>query len=256
MQVIAIINYKGGVGKTTTAVNVAAAAYEDGKKVLLVDLDWQGSSSHHLRSEEAEKGCSDWLTNRATPTEAIQTVRNDPSKGQLDLCAGDMGLIAADTELQGSGSTKRLRANLKKLKGYDLVVLDCGPSPNFLNMNALFAAQVVLCPVELDPMAMRGPGELNRVLQMIRDEEDHDPLVLYVPTIADARVKKKMEQMTDALHEAFGKYPDGAVLPMIRYSNALTVAFAHAKTIFEHDPSNRAADDYRRLYHLLMEAKS
>jgi chromosome partitioning protein len=139
---------------------------------------------------------------------------------------------------------------------YDLVVIDSSPDIGLLSLNALYAADVVLCPVKLESPSIHGLKRLLEILERAEQEDDHEPRLFLLPTVYDGRVKES-DEVLGALHEGFGAYTgkgDGKVLDPIRYSSALPRAFGLARTVFEHDRRGRAAADYRALYATLASA--
>jgi chromosome partitioning protein len=273
MKTVGVLNFKGGVGKTATAVNLAAAAYEAGRRVLLVDLEPQASATEHVTDDAFEHDASDVLDGRGSLRDAIYTVRpldGRPAGGQgaassgarLDLLPGGDGLIGLEIQLQSSGAKNRLAAALGKPRGgavaddYDLVVVDSSPDIGLLSLNALYASDVVLCPVKLESPSIHGLRRLTEVLERAALEDDHEPRLLLLPTVYDGRVRESAEVLA-ALEEAFGRFPEGKVLPPVRYSSAFPRAFGRARTVFEHERETkqrgRAAEDYRTLFGTLAE---
>lgn len=263
MKTIGVLNFKGGVGKTATAVNLAAAAYHAGRRALLVDLEPQASATEHLTDEAFAKDASDVLDGGSGLRDAIYPVRTDEKSGaRLDLLPGGDGLIGVEILLQSSGAKNRLAAALNKPRSaavaddYDLVVIDSSPDIGLLSLNALYAADVVLCPVKLESPSIHGLKRLLEILERAEEEDDHEPRLFLLPTVYDGRVKES-DEVLGALHEGFGAYSgkgDGKVLNPIRYSSALPRAFGLARTVFEHDRRGRAAADYRTLYTTLASA--
>lgn len=263
MKTIGVLNFKGGVGKTATAVNLAAAAFHAGRRVLLVDLEPQASATEHLTDEAFTKDASDVLEGGSGLRDAIYTVRSEEKSGaRLDLLPGGDGLIGVEILLQSSGAKNRLAAALNKPRSaavaddYDLVVIDSSPDIGLLSLNALYAADLVLCPVKLESPSIHGLKRLLEILERAEQEDDHEPRLFLLPTVYDGRVKESGEVL-GALHEGFGAYEgkgNGKVLDPIRYSSALPRAFGLARTVFEHDRRGRAAADYRALYATLASA--
>lgn len=267
MKTIGVLNFKGGVGKTATAVNLAAAAFHAGRRVLLIDLEPQASATEHLTDEAFARDASDVLEGGRGLRDAIYPVRggeasNEKAGARLDLLPGGDGLIGVEILLQSSGAKNRLAAALNKPRGaavaddYDLVVIDSSPDIGLLSLNALYAADVVLCPVKLESPSIHGLKRLLEILERAEQEDDHEPRLFLLPTVYDGRVKESGEVL-GALHEGFGAYDgkgDGKVLDPIRYTSALPRAFGLARTVFEHDRRGRAAADYRALYATLASA--
>lgn len=254
-MIVSVQNQKGGVGKTATAVGLAAAAREAGRPVLLVDLDPQASASRWLEVEpdgDAVLGLADLLDGygdgvalgdavvSARPAEPGGDGDANGSAGRpsLDLLAADESLLTVERELGASGAVDRLRSVLGEADGrYDLVVLDGGPAITALSANALYAADVVLAPVTLSSVALDGIARLRELIALAA-ERGHTPRPLYLPTAADARLRETRE-LLDVMAETFGTFPDGAVLEPVRYSSAVSRAYGFRQTVQEYAASAR-----------------
>lgn len=186
--VVAVLNHKGGVGKTTTAVNLAAAWRAAGKSVLLVDMDPQGNAGTGLGVDRARvmRGTAELLRGEATAAELAM----DTNVPGLKLVASSMALATADVRVAAAaGPEFALREALARIEGFDHVVIDCPPSFGILSLNALVAADKVLIPVQAESFALEG---LNQVLYSIRRVQDlHHPDLRYgvVLTMLDGREK-------------------------------------------------------------------
>ncbi len=240
-MIVSVQNQKGGVGKTATAVSLAAVAREAGLRVLLVDLDPQASASRWLEVTPDggdTLGLSDLLDGHAsgdvTLEGAVAQARPaDDGRPALGLLAADESLLFVERELGSEGVTGRLRAVLAAAKGsYDLVVLDGGPAVTALSANALYAADLVLAPVMLSSIALDGVVRL-RELVALANEQGHPLRALYLPTAADARLRETRE-LLGVMKEAFGAFPDGDVLEPVRYSSAMSRAYGTRQTITEY----------------------
>ena len=168
-RILAIANQKGGVGKTTTAVNLAASLTATKRRVLLVDLDPQGNATmgSGIDKRGLEVSSCDVLLGEAPAREAV--VRTDP--GGFDLLPGNDDLTTAEVRLINEfGRETRLRAALKDITGdYDYVLIDCPPSINMLTVNALTAATGVLIPMQCEYYALEGLSALVGTVEQIRD---------------------------------------------------------------------------------------
>jgi len=165
-QVFAIVNQKGGVGKTTTAINLAAALGALEKRVLLVDCDPQGNATRGLGAVAKSPHLYHALCDECPPAEAIQ------SSGfpNLDLLPADRDLVGLEVELVGTKDWQhRLRDLLAKLRGtYDFILLDCPPSLGHLTVNALAAADEVLVPLQCEYFALEGVSELLTTVRSVQ----------------------------------------------------------------------------------------
>ncbi len=246
-MVISIQNQKGGVGKSATAVALAGVAYESGRRCLLVDLDPQGSATQHLAADLiGGVGIGHVLLGEvsieaamhaARPAEAPPAMR----RWSLDIVHGDDGLLAAESYLRETKDLLALRRALMLLRHqYDLIVVDVGPSISQLAMNALYAAEVIVCPVTLTSTSLRGVRRLYELTSRAANQ-GHQPGVFILPVAADSRLRETRE-ILQALYETFGRHPKGTVLRPIRYSSAVSRAFGERRTIVEYDTAHQRAN--------------
>lgn len=239
MRKIAIINQKGGTGKSTSALNVAAGLARKSKKVLLIDMDPQGNIAtwfdvapkktiYHLLIEEG-----------TTAHDCVTNVRPN-----LDILPSTKTAAQAEIILTGMPGRERvLGRKLAALKGYDFVLLDCAPSLNLLNQNAVTYATEAVIPVSMDYLALVGVKQILENLRMIREILDHKiEVALVVPTFYDRRNRKSRE-ILDTLESHF----DGKVTRPVRVNVRLAEAASHHQTIYEYAPSSHGARDYEDL---------
>ena len=165
-KIICIANQKGGVGKTTTAVNLAACLAEEGKKTLLVDLDPQGNATSGLGVRAGKKTVYEALLGGVTLDSAIEKTK--PKK--LSVAPADIRLAGAELELANLERREyRLRAALEPLrKDYDFILIDCPPSLGLLTVNALTAAQSILIPIQCEYYALEGVTALMNTVQRVK----------------------------------------------------------------------------------------
>jgi chromosome partitioning protein len=239
---VAILNQKGGTGKTTTAINLAAGIADRGYDVLLVDLDAQGNVGASL-GIRGEKTLYHLLVEGAHPDELIVPVR-----GHLDVITSDATLAAAEVALARLDN-QRDRVLGERLGGlvkggrYQYVVLDCGPSLNLLNQNALSFADEVMIPVSCDYLALVGVKQVLKTLKDIDKHLGHAVRISgVIPTFFDARTRLAKE----AVDTLTGHFKERMYDP-IRRSTRLAEAPSHRQTIFEYAPDSQGAEDYRRL---------
>lgn len=235
---IAVFNHKGGTGKTTTSVNLAAGLAEKGHKVLLVDADGQGNVGASL-GIRGERTLYHVLVTGVPAEEAAVPVRQN-----LDVLTSNELLAAAELYLAERQNRHRiLRERLGRVTGYDVVVLDCAPALSLMNQNALVYADSVLVPVACDYLSLIGVRQVLRTLKSVRRLLKHPVHMLGVlPTFYDVRNKIGRESM-EALQEHFGE----RCLPPIRVNTKLREAPSAKKTIFEHAPTSHGAADYLTL---------
>lgn len=245
---LAIFNHKGGTGKTTTSVSLAAGLASRGLSVLLVDTDSQGNVSVSL-GVKAERTLYHVLVMGTRPSDAVVRVRPN-----LDLIASNETLAAAELYLAGRQSRDRvLRDRLAPaFDKYDVVLLDCSPSLSLMNQNALVAADGIVVPVACDFLSLVG---VRQVIKTVKNVNAllHHPVQIHgvLPTFYDARARICRDAL-EALSEHFGD----RVLPPIRAAIRLKEAPAQGKTIFEFAPESNAAIDYGRIVDILVDGSA
>jgi chromosome partitioning protein len=236
-RVVAISALKGGVGKTTTAVNLAAASAKRGRKVLLVDLDATSGVGASL-GLDAEHGTGEWLTGGDFET----VVRREVREG-LDVVPAGNALGPAEDALRDKGPEKRKQRLARFLDrdadGYDLVVLDCPPAASLLLENAYRAADELVIPAKLDYLSLPAL-ERTRAFVFAANATREKPLKIdgVLPTFYDLRTHVSNDVL-ETLREKFKK-----ILTPIRINAALAEAPSEGKTIYDFDGSARGAVDY------------
>ncbi len=250
MRTVAVINQKGGCGKTTTAINLSAVAAGDGKRVLLIDLDPQSHCAVGLAVPEAqiERQIGDLLMRDLSRppvlSEWVWQVRSG-----LDLLPSTMAL--AGLEAPGRGLTglpdrdRRLEQLLATMGDqYDWCVLDCPPSVGLLTFNALRAATNVIIPVETSFFALQGAEKQVQTIRTVRSRLGTDLKYALLPTMFDDRVRLSREIL-----EQLNKRFEGHVTPRpIRYCTRLREAASFGQPIVEYDGEAESSNDYRALF--------
>ena len=246
MKVVAIANQKGGVGKTTTALNLSAALALRGQRVLLVDLDPQANCTSGLGVEPLD-GCSMYpvLMNEATVHQQILPTGRE----NLSLVPSEMDLAGVEIELARSDDhLTRLRNILQGLKPNDLFeycILDTPPSLGVLMTSALAAADEILIPLQCEWFGLEGLAKIVHVIDQIRGSDANPNLQLegIAMTMYDGRTLLS-RQVVDEVSRFF---PDQMYSTMIPRTIRIGEAPSHGRTIFEHDPSGLGAQAYGAL---------
>lgn len=245
MKKIAIINQKGGTGKTTTAVHLGVGLAEKGKKVLLVDMDPQGNLTTWLEVE-SEHNLHDLLVQDEPLKNCIANVQEN-----LDVLPSDSKSVDAEEYLSTQTAREHVLKNkLSKAEGYDFVMLDCPPSRGLLNQNALVYAEEAYLPVSTKYLSIVGLSQLMENITIIREKLGEDIKVsLVIPTMYDQR-----ENLSDDSLDMLGKHFDKGkdLADPIRKNVRLAEAPARNKTVYEHAPESHGAKDYRRLVKRVM----
>lgn len=243
-QTLALANQKGGVGKTTTAVNLAFCLAEQGYRILLVDLDPQGNttSSMNLEKQELELSAYDLLLGESEADPAIlRDVRPN-----LDLIGANSALAGAEVELVSlNRREQRLNRALQPVTGdYDLTVIDCPPSLGLLTVNALTASDEVIIPIQCEYLALEGLMQLINSMDLVKRRLNPALDVLgVVMTMYDARTRLSA-QVVDNVRRYFPSRLFHTVVPR---SVRLAEAPSHGQTILEYAPQSRGAEAYRAL---------
>ena len=243
-QIIAIVNQKGGVGKTTTSINLAAALSEKGKLVLLVDMDPQGNATSGLGvvRDSIDHGLYDALAKRKRMVDVLVHTGHQG----LRLAPSTPHLAGANVELVNMPDREhQLRTLLDSVRGlYDYILIDCPPSLGLLTINSLVAADEILIPVQAEYYALEGVGQLLQTIELIREHLRPDLRILgAVITMFDKRTKLAEEVM----NELYKHFPDSIFTSIIPRTVRLAEAPSFGKSIFHYDGSGKGAKAYARL---------
>ncbi|HEY8741338.1 MAG TPA: ParA family protein [Candidatus Dormibacteraeota bacterium] len=242
--IVAVANQKGGVGKSTTAVNVAAFAAGRGRRVLLVDLDPQGNASSGLglRRDPDRASVYDVVIDGQPAGEAIVA----SGVSGLDILPSDLALAGAEIELINVARREnRLAYALEGVTdGYDLVLVDCAPSLGLLTINALVAATHLLIPLQCEFYALEGLGHLTQTLDLVRRSSNPALRVLgIVMTLFDGRTTLSSQVVTEVRRG----YPELVFETVIPRNVRLSEAPSYGQSIAQYDPRSRGGRAYEAL---------
>lgn len=247
-RIISIANQKGGVGKTTTAVNLSACIAQRGKKVLLIDIDPQGNATSGLGVESHNSKSiynvlieSLEMKNAIVPTE----VKN------LDVCPANISLAGAEVELVSMVSREtRLKESIDEIKDmYDYVFIDCPPSLGLITLNSFTASDSVLVPIQCEYYALEGLGQLINTIKLVQKHLNKNlEIEGVILTMFDARTNLST-QVAREVEKYFGNKVFQTIIPRnIRLSEAPS----HGLPITMYDPDSKGALTYKKLAKELM----
>ncbi|MFH1836789.1 MAG: AAA family ATPase [Candidatus Omnitrophota bacterium] len=258
MKIISVANQKGGCGKTTLAVNTAATLAKLGKETLLIDLDPQGHATFALgygRELPERKTSYDIFRSHFDRTEVPFDELLVSNREKLSFIPANMMLSAAEINLGGvNGAAAILYRTLSDpyFNKYEYVVIDSPPSFGFLTLNSMYAADVILVPIDLSYFSFNGINGLYRVMGLLKEETGRDPSILFVMNIFDKRSNFAKQLEADA-KKRLGSY---LLTSKIRSSVRLREAASLGKTIFEKDPKSSAALDFYNLTSELLSSEN
>ena len=240
-KIIAVTNQKGGVGKTTTAVNLTAALGAKGKKVLLIDVDPQGNATSGLgiNKREIQRSAYDVLLGNAKAREAILST---PFQN-VDILPGSMDLAAAEIEMvELPERNLRLKQATIALKGdYDFILIDCPPSLELLTLDALCAADTLLVPVQCEYYALEGLSDLLYTVRLAKRSLNPSlELEGVLLTMYDGRTNLSMQ----VAEEVKRHFPGKVFASVIPRNVRLSEAPSHGKPVSEYDRLSRGAEAY------------
>jgi chromosome partitioning protein len=240
MKKICIFNIKGGVGKTTTAVNIASGLARKGKKVLILDMDAQGSVNSCLSTNDSEKDMYSLIAEGAKLEECLTHMGQN-----LDAVTSKENLHDIDSELsQKTDKDFILSTRLEKIKGYDYIIMDCPPQFGIMTRNALFLSDEVFIPVSTDVLGYKGLKKTLQLINKLNDDVEYykTDVTKIIPTLYDQRLNVSKLILAKLEDEHYGK-----VSNPIRASSKLKEAPQKKMSIFSYAKSSSAAEDYGKV---------
>lgn len=241
--IVSVVNQKGGVGKTTTAVNLAAFLADAGKTVLLIDLDPQGNATSGLGIDRNSVTHGIYEVMGGTP---FQQALRDTAHPGLKVLAGTESLAGANVELVNMEEREHfLRKALEAVRpAFDYILIDNPPSLGLITLNGLVAADSVLIPVQAEYFALEGLGQLMNTVNMVKENLKPELTIMgAVITMFDARTRLSNE----VLQELYKYFPDKIFRSVIPRSIRLAEAPSFGKSIIHYDAESKAAKAYERL---------
>lgn len=243
-KVIAIVNQKGGVGKTTTSINLSACLAYKGKNVLLIDIDPQGNTTSGLGFDKkaVRKSIYDVIINDVEMIEAIR----DTGLEHLKICPSNIQLAGAEIELVSMISREmRVSSAIDTVKSnYDYIIMDCPPSLGLLTLNALTAADTVLVPIQCEYYALEGLSQLMDTIKLVKKHLNKKLEVEgVVLTMFDARTNLSM-QVVEEVRKHFNSKVYRTVIPR---SVRLSEAPSYGLSIIQYDEKSKGAEAYLEL---------
>ncbi len=240
-KAIAVANQKGGVGKTTTAVNLSSCIAHSGKKVLIIDTDPQGNTTSGLGIDKKniEKSIYDVIINEKSIRQCII----DTCMDNLKLCPSNIELVGAEVELVTAISREtRIKQAIDKIREeYDYIIMDCPPSLGLLTVNALTAADTILVPIQCEYYALEGLSQLMNTIKLVQKHLNPSLQVEgVVLTMFDARTNLSI-QVVDEVKKHFGNKVYRTIIPR---NVKLSEAPSYGIPIIMYDPKSKGAECY------------
>jgi chromosome partitioning protein len=241
MRKIALINHKGGVGKTTTAVNLAAGLHKLGKKILVVDMDPQAHLTYSLglKVHEIDKNVYGLLKGDYNYKDIII------NQNGIDVIPASLDLSGAEIELSGiPGREFLLHEALQGIDGYDFILFDCPPSLGLLTLNVLTTASEIFIPLQTEFLALQGMSKLLQAVEVVQKRLNKD---LIISGIIATRFNSRKNLSREIIEKVKIHFKDKFFKIMIRDNISLAEAPSYGQHIFDYMPNSHGADDYFNL---------
>ena len=240
-RTIAVINQKGGVGKTTSVINTGAGLASLGRKVLLVDLDAQAHLTYSLgiAADGLDATVFELLKGEATIDQVLI------EKHGLSIIPASINLTAAEIEFSTEiGREALLRNSMVSISGYDFILLDCPPNLGLLTLNALTAAKEIFVPLQAEYLSIKG---LNKLMDMVERVKQRVNPELEISGILVTQIDQRLKLHQEVLENLRKPFGNKLFQTVIRRNVALAEATSFGQSIFEYAPTSRGAEDYRAL---------
>jgi chromosome partitioning protein len=244
MRTIAIVNNKGGIGKTTSAVNIAALLAEN-HKTLLIDIDGQSNATSGIGLNPYDMELS--IYNVLCKGVSANTVLQKTAYHNLDVIPSNIKLTAGENELLGTtgGGIRKLKKSLSDLEDkYTFAIIDCPPSAGILTQNALLASSDIIIPMEPEPYALAGASILNKLIADIKEEMDHEINLLGVLITRVISTQVLHQNIIEEIKKYFGPK---VFKTIIKKNIAISESAGEGKPISVYNPKSSGSQDYRDL---------
>lgn len=241
-KIITVFNQKGGVGKTTTVINLAAGLVKLKKKVLIIDMDPQGNSTSGLGLEkDREHTVYDYILKECSFEEVV----SQTNVKKLDIIPANGDLSGIEIELAQRGDWQLLlKEQLEKVEEYDFILIDSPPSLGILSLMSLIASDSILIPVQSEYYALEGVGQLLETIQLVKDNFNPSlEIEGVVMTMFDSRTNLSLQ----VVEEVKGYFEDKVYSSMIYRNVRLAEAPSHGLDIFSYDEKSKGAENYKKL---------
>lgn len=250
-KVIAIVNQKGGVGKTTTAVNLSTVLAQKGKKVLLIDEDPQGNATSGLGTEKnSEKSIYDVLISE---TKFEEVIVKTPIKN-LFLCPSNINLAGAEVELVNMLAREtKMKEKMEEIQDkFNYIIIDCPPSLGLLTINALTAANSIMIPIQCEYYALEGVGQLMNTVNLIRKQLNKD---LYIEGVLLTMNDARTNLSNQVISEVKKYFKDNVYKTIIPRNVKLSEAPSYGMPITAYAPRSKGSKCYEKLANELLKSK-